>query len=167
MSDRLLSPERQPPSQFELVRDPFGKLVLTLPNGQRVPGVVPVRSFPIQAPEQGIALVDADGHEVAWIDELAATPQPQQALIREALRLREFMPEIEAVVSVSSFSTPCAWRVRTDHGETEFVLRGEEDIRRLGGGNGLLITDSHGIQFYLRDLTRLDADSRRLLDRFL
>lgn len=167
MSASALSSERQPDGPFELARNPFGKLVLIRPDGQRVEGVVPVRAFPIQAPEQGIALVDGDGHEAAWIADLAAVPEPQQQLIREALRLREFMPEIQAIVGVTSFSTPCTWTVRTDRGDTQFVLRGEEDIRRVAGGKGLLITDSHGIQFYLRDLSVLDRDSRRILDRFL
>ena len=31
----------------------------------------------------------------------------------------------------------------------------------------LLITDSHGIQFLIRDRYALDAHSRRILDRFL
>ncbi len=167
MSDVALSNEKVPPGDFELERDAFGRLVLTLAEGGRHVGVVPVRSYPIQAPEFGIALMDADGHELAWIEHLSTLPQPRQQLIRDALRAREFMPVIEALLAVTSFSTPCTWRVRTDRGDTEFVLRGEEDIRRLGGGNGLLITDSHGIQFYVRDLTALNRDSRKLLDRFL
>lgn len=157
-----------PPSGgFELARNAFGRLVLTWPDGARVEGVLPVRAFPLQAPEQGIALVDGDGHEAAWIAELGQVPEPQQQLIRETLRAREFMPEIQAIGHVTSFSTPCTWSVRTDRGDTQFVLRGEEDIRRVGAGKGLLITDSHGIQFYVRDLSALDRDSRRILDRFL
>ena len=154
---------------FDLSRTAYGKLVLTTAQGQRHEGVVPVRAFPIQAPEHGISLFDADGHEVAWVEALAEVPQPMQDLLREAMQTREFMPQIEALLSVTSFSTPCTWQVRTDRGETSFVLRGEEDIRRLGGGSGtsLLITDSHGIQFLVRDLTALDRDSRKILDRFL
>ena len=41
------------------------------------------------------------------------------------------MPEIRASSRVSSFATPCTWTVATDRGDTEFVLKGEEDIRRL------------------------------------
>ena len=42
----------------------------------------------------------------------------------------------------------------------------EEDIRRIGR-EGLLVLDSHGVQFLIRDLAQLDRHSRRLLDRFL
>lgn len=148
-----------------LKRNAYGKLVLTLVDGQVRTGVVPVRAFPIQAPERDISLLDADGHEVAWVDELARVPEPAQGLIRAAMAEREFMPEIRAILGVSSFSTPSTWQVRTDRGDTAFVLKGDEDIRRLAG-NTLLVTDSHGIQFLIRDMAALDRESRRLLDRF-
>ncbi|MBS0330036.1 MAG: DUF1854 domain-containing protein, partial [Proteobacteria bacterium] len=64
------------------------------------------------------------------------------------------------------FATPSTWTVETDRGETRFILKGEEDIRRLGAA-ALLISDSHGVQYLIRDLSRLDKTSRRLLDRFM
>jgi hypothetical protein len=148
-----------------LSRNPWGKLVLRGTDGRMHEGVVPVRAFPIQAPEHDISLLDADGHELAWIPDLAALPEPAQGLVRAALAEREFMPEILAILSVSSFATPSTWQVRTDRGETHFVLKGDEDIRRLFG-NTLLVTDAHGIQFLIRDMAALDRESRRLLDRF-
>lgn len=154
------------PATFGLTRNPFGRLVLNLPDGTVYEGVVPVRAFPIQSPEAGIALVHTDGHEVAWLDALAQAPEPVQILIREELASREFMPEITNIVSVTSFSTPCTWQVQTDRGDTRFVLRGDEDIRRVGP-TLLLITDSRGIQFLIRDPAQLSKDSRKILDRFL
>ena len=152
---------------FALERNAFGKLILTNAQGERFEDVVPVRAFPIQAPEDGISLVHPDGREVAWGTQLAAVPEPAQTLIRETLAAREFMPVIEAIVSVSSFSTPCTWSVHTDRGPTEFVLRGDEDIRRIGKDNALLVADSHGIQYLVRDQFALNAASKRILDRFL
>jgi len=151
---------------FTLERNPFGRLVLTTLAGEVVEGVVPVRAFPIQSPDDGISLVHTDGHEVAWVDKLAEVPEPAQSLIREELRSREFMPTILSIESVTSFSTPCTWRVKTDRGDTSFVLRGDEDIRRVGP-TILLVTDSHGIQFLIRDPATLSRDSRKILDRFL
>jgi hypothetical protein len=165
MSTSSATSHRAPLTRFSLNSNAFGKLVLTTPDGQVFSGVMPVRAFPIQLSEQCISMVDADGHEVAWIDTLADVPQPAQGLIREALQSREFIPEILAIQSVTSFSTPCTWFVRTDRGDTRFVLRGDEDIRRLGG-NTLLVTDSHGIHFLIRDTASLSRDSRKILDRF-
>lgn len=154
-------------TQFSLQRNSFGELVLTDAQGQIFEGVVPVRAFPIQSPEDGISLVSTDGHEVAWIDLLADVPEPAQTLVREALVTREFMPVITRIVSVTSFSTPCTWSVNTDRGDTEFVLRGDEDIRRIGKDNSLLIADVHGIQYLVRDQFALDTASKKILDRFM
>jgi hypothetical protein len=151
---------------FNLRRDPFGKLVLTNAEGEEFVGVAPVRSFPVQAPSRGISLVREGGKEVAWIEDLEQATPEVRALVTEELEGREFMPEILSIKGVSSFATPCTWTVRTDRGDTEFVLKGEEDIRRLGTYS-LLIADSHGIHFLIRDMFAVDKGSRKILDRFL
>lgn len=156
-----------PPVQFQLERTAFGDLVWTGAQGQRVSGVMPVRAFPIQAPQDGISLVDPEGHEVAWFAQLDAIPEPARGLIEEELARREFMPVIQRIAAVSGFSTPCTWTVDTDRGRTEFVLRGDEDIRRIGSAHALLIADVHGIHYLVPDQLALDAHSKRVLDRFL
>ena len=151
---------------FTLSRDTFGKLVMTDADGQVFEGVAPVRAFPIQSPDEGISLVLGNGKEVAWIDHVDALPEPARSLLQEELEGREFMPEIARVKSVSSFATPCTWYVETDRGETQFVLKGEEDIRRIGA-TSLLIADNHGIHFLIRDMFNIDKTTRKILDRFL
>ena len=151
---------------IQLRRDAFGKLVFTSAEGEDFVGVIPVRAFPIQAPTRGISLVRDGGKEVAWIDDLAAVPEQIRTLVTEELEGREFIPEILTIKSVSSFATPCTWYVKTDRGETEFVLKVDEDIRRVGEAS-LLIADSHGINFLVRDMFRIDKGSRKILDRFL
>ena len=151
---------------LQLIRDPHGRLQLTTADGVVHEGVVPVRAFPIAAPAEGIALVGTDGHELAWIDRLADLPDATRSLIEEELASREFVPEIRRLRHVSTFAIPSTWDVETDRGNTRFVLKGEEDIRRLGAST-LLIGDSHGVQYLIRDLQSLDKASRRLLDRFM
>lgn len=152
---------------FRLFRNPFGKLMYASADGTVVrEGVVPVRAFPIAAPHAGIALVDADGHELAWLDSLEDAPEPVRQMIEEELANREFLPEIRRIETVSTFAVPSTWQIETDRGAATLVLKGEEDIRRIGNG-ALLIADSHGVQYLLRDMARLDRHSKRLLDRFL
>ena len=153
-------------TNFQLVRNTFGRLVLTAADGSLCEGVVPVRAFPIVAPGEGIALVGPDGQEAGWIERLSELPDALRQLVEEELGRREFMPEIRRLREVSSFATPSTWRVDTDRGETSLVLWGEEFIRRLGK-SGLLIEDSHGIHFLVRDINGFDTASRKLLDRFL
>ena len=150
----------------DLHRNAFGRLVLTAADGTRHDGVVPVRAFPLAAPDEGLSLVSADGRELAWLDRLDALPAPQRALVEAELAQREFTPEIRRLISVSTFSTPSTWQVETDRGPTSFVLKGEEDIRRIDR-QMLLIADSQGLQFMVRDLPAMDRQSKRLLERFL
>lgn len=154
-----------PTPDFRLHRDSFGRLILTDAQGE-THETMPVRAFPIGAPDDGIALVDPHGHELAWIDRLADLPTELRQLVESELASREFMPLIERIVEVSSFATPSTWTVITNRGETKLVLKGEEDIRRLAAP-ALLIADSNGIHYLIRDRQALDALSRKILDRFL
>jgi hypothetical protein len=153
-------------SDFLLARNQAGRLLLTLTDGRVYEGVVPVRAFPLQAPDQCVAFMSLEGKEVAWVDELSALPQDTRDLIKQEIASREMMPVIERIVSVSTLSTPSTWEVVTDRGATQLILKGEEDIRRLTGST-LIITDSHGLRFMLPDMQALDKNSRRILDRFL
>jgi hypothetical protein len=147
--------------------DALGRLTWTDEAGERHIGVVPVRAFPLTAPDEGLSIVGADGHERLWIDRLDALPPADRAVLERELADREVMPEIRRIVSVSTFSTPSVWTVETDRGTTDLVLKGEEDIRRLVNGD-LLIADSHGLHFRVRTpAATLDRASRKLLERFL
>ncbi len=152
---------------MNLKRNPFGKLVFITDEGQRHEGVSPVRAFPLQAPQESISLVNTDGKEVAWFPHISTLPPATAQLIEEELNGREFVPVIEKITSVTSYSTPCTWSVQTDRGVTEFVLRGDEDIRRVGSDGLLLIADTHGIHYLIRNHFVLDTVSKKILDRFL
>ena len=160
-----LTPSSAP--AFQLARNPHGRLVLTLPDGTAHEGVTPVRAFPIAAPGEGLSLVGADGHELLWIPHVDQVAGPARQLIDEELAVREFVPTIEKIFAVSSFSTPSTWQVETDRGPASLVLKAEEDIRRLGGRTHLLIAGGDGVQFRVKDTTVLDRHSRKLLERFL
>lgn len=151
---------------FHLHRNTFGQLVFTGADGCEHLNVEPARAFPISAAREGIALMSGEGHELAWIPRLDDLPEETRRLVEEELEGRELMPEILRVYGVSGYATPCTWRVETDRGDTSLVLNAEEDIRRLAAPT-LMIVDSRGIQFLIRNPRSLDANSRRILARFL
>ena len=153
-------------TNFQIKRNAFGKLVLTDAAGAEHVGVNPVRAHPISAPDEGISLVGVDGHELAWIDRLSQLPLADRELLEAEFAHRDFMPTLLRIRRVSTFSTPSQWTVDTERGETQFILKTEEDIRRLGEGR-LLIASSHGLQFLVPDRFALDRASKKLLERFL
>ncbi len=150
--------------QFD--QSPSGRWFFVSADGVQHDHVMAVRSFPVAAPEEGIAVVDVDGKELLWIPHLNQLTETVRAKILMAMTQREFMPQILKMNGVSSFVTPSTWDIETDRGPTTLLLKGEEDIRRLSG-TVLLVTDGHGVQFLIRDLAQMDRHSRKLLDRFL
>ena len=152
-------------NRHTLERDTLGRLILIDASGVRHVGVYPVRAFPITAPGAGISIMDQSGKELCWFDAVSAIPELELGLIEDEMAAREFMPVIEKITKVSTFATPSIWDIETDRGPTRIRLKGEEDIRRIAG-NTLLIADSNGLQFLIKDATQLDKVSKKLLDRF-
>ena len=149
--------------QFD--QGPSGRWFYVSAEGVQHEHVMAVRSFPVAAPDEGIALVDVDGKELLWIPHLNQLSEGVRAKVLMAMTQREFMPRILKLHGVSSFVTPSTWDIETDRGPTTLLLKGEEDIRRIAG-NTLLIADSNGLQFLIKDSTLLDKVSKKLLDRF-
>ncbi len=150
---------------YQLQRDSLGRLVFIDAQGNPHIGVHPVRAFPITAPSAGIGIMNQAGKEVFWYPDVAAISKVELQLIEEELAAREFMLVIEKILKVSTFATTSIWDIETDRGPTRIRLKGEEDIRRIAG-NTLLIADSNGLQFLIKDSTTLDKHSKKLLDRF-
>lgn len=151
---------------FQLARDNWGHLQCTDADGQVYRDVNVIPLFPITASKQWISLVSSDGVEIACIEHLEEISSANRALIDEELAFREFVPIIERVISVSGNSEPCEWVVRTNHGVTSFVLKAEEDVRRVSA-QSVNILDANGIRFRVDDLNALDSRSRAFVEWYV
>lgn len=146
--------------------DPLGQLVLTDAQGRTHVGVAPIRAFPLSDQDQWIAICDNRGHELAMIPDPAALPADVREILATELASREFLPVIERVTHVSGSSEPCEWHVQTDRGPTRFLLKSEDNVRRIGPHRAL-ITDADGVRYLVADARKLDAFSRRTLERYI
>jgi hypothetical protein len=151
---------------FGLHHDAWGQLVLIDADGRHHTGVEVVRAFPLSDPRHGIAICDARGRELVWLDDLDALPAPLARQIEEELAKYEFVPIIRRILKVSAPVEPSEWEVETDRGRTSFVLNSEDDVHELDEHRAL-ITDAHSIRYLIADIGQLDANSRRLLERYL
>jgi hypothetical protein len=149
-----------------LTRESSGRLVYVDAHGASTQGVTVVRAFPLSEPSLGISIINLQGHEVAWFDDLNHLDDASRALVEEDLSARDFRPVIAQIVAVSTFATPTEWTVQTDRGLVAFTLKAEEDIRRLDGAR-LLVTSADGLAYEIKDRWALDRSSRRFLERFL
>jgi hypothetical protein len=151
---------------FDLLRDQWGQLVFIGADGKRLENVVPRALFPISEPERWISIRAADGNELVCVDDPRTLPAEVWQLLKEELARREFVPVIQRIVRVSGNSEPCEWQVETDRGPTNFVLKSEDDVRRIGDQQ-ILILDAHGMRYHIPDLRAVDAKSRRIVEWYV
>jgi hypothetical protein len=153
-------------SSFGLNHDSWGRLVLIDSTGRPHIGVEPVRAFPISDPQHWISIVDAEGRELVLVEDAGSLPAAVRDVLLEDLARREFVPHIDRILKVSTDAEPSEWDVQTDRGPTKFLLNSGDDIRRLSPYSALVI-DVHGTRYLIEDTRKLDAASRRHLERYL
>lgn len=151
---------------FGLVHDAWGKLVLIDGDGQRHVGVTPIRIFPTSDADHWISILDARGRELLLVEDPSRLGAVVRELLESELAKREFMPEILQIQYVSSIMEPCDWEVLTDRGPTRFVLKSEDDIRRLGPFSGIVI-DAQGVRYLIRDTRKFDLYGRRAIEQYI
>lgn len=151
---------------FQLSRDEWNHLKLTDSAGHDYLDVAVIPLFPISANKQWVSIVSADGEEIACIDSMQGLSESNIALLQEELSLREFVPIIQKVIRVSGITEPCEWFVETNHGPTSFVLKTEEDVRRISA-KVVNFTDANGIRFRVEDMKQLDKRSRAFVEWYV
>jgi hypothetical protein len=153
------------PEGWVLERHAHGRLVLVDAQGHRHGAVDVLRAFPVTAPIGPVAIIAADGGELAWIESLAAVAPPLRTILEEELAQREFLPVIERIEAISD-SEPAEWTVATDRGPHRFKVGHADDIARQPGGTAF-ITDTFGVRYIIPNVSALDAESSRLFEKML
>jgi hypothetical protein len=149
-----------------LTRDHWGKLVFVDSSGALHHGVVVIPMFPISDRGNWISIQSADGTELTVIEDPSQYSKEVSSLLYEELAYRDFVPKLEKVLSVSGNEVPCEWSILTNHGETRFVLKAEDDIRRLSP-NEVMIIDAQGGRYRVDDMRKLDRRSRRFIEWYV
>ncbi|MFM7208109.1 MAG: DUF1854 domain-containing protein [Planctomycetaceae bacterium] len=147
---------------WRLVRHDHGRLDLLDARGVRHRDVDVLRAFPVTAPAGPVAIIAADGGELAWVESLADQPPALRELLDRELAQREFLPVIERIESVSD-AEPSEWVTITDRGRHRFRVSHADDVARQPDG-GVFITDTFGMRYRIPREAALDPTSRRLLD---
>jgi len=152
-----------PVAAWQLERAAHGRLDLVDAAGQRHMDVDVLRAFPVSAPAGPVAIVAADGTELAWVDALSELDFSLRHLLEQELAQREFCPVIEKIESVSD-GEPTEWSVVTDRGPRRFTVAHADDILHAADGSACIL-DAVGVRYSIARVSKLDARSRRLLDR--
>ena len=150
---------------FDLFTDEAGRLVLIDAEGLRYDQVKPARLFPLTLPDQWISIQDASGQERACIEKPEELTVKQRAALNDALSKRDFVPVIRTIHHVGRAADGHEWQVTTDRGPTLFRTESDESIQYLGGSR-LVIIDDMNTRYLIPDITELDRESRKRLERY-
>ena len=150
-------------------------LEVTQPSGkvEFFERIVPVRAFPISAPETFIAIREPDtqlngqGAEIGMIEALSSFPAEVSDLIRDELGRRYFTPNIFRIHSLREKAGYSYWDVTTSAGRVEFIMNNPtSNIRTLEDGR-VFMYDIDGNCFTIDDPRGLDKHSYKKIEIYL
>ena len=150
-------------------------LEVTQPSGkvEFFERIVPVRAFPISAPDTFIAIrqpdtqLDGQGAEIGMIESLSDFPDEISALIRDELGRRYFTPGIHKIHSRREKAGHSYWDVTTTAGRVEFIMNNPtSNIRTLEDGR-VFMYDIDGNCFTIDDPKKLDKHSYKKIEIYL
>jgi hypothetical protein len=146
--------------------DEHGSLVAVAAAGTEHRNLHAVRCFPLSEPERWLSLCDEHGREVACIVDPGQLSEASRLALAEYRRRQEFQPVVRAIHNVEHGANAVRWELLTDRGQVTIEVKSDDDIRRLAGGQFVII-DAHGTRYLVPDIGALDTASRHRLERYL
>lgn len=135
--------------------------------------IIPVRAFPISAPDEFISIREPDtqlkgrGDEIGMIRRLADFDKDTVDMIFDELGRRYFTPSILKIHSFSEKFGYCYWNVTTSAGKVEFAMHNPtSNIRTLEDGR-VFMYDIDGNCFTIDDPSKLDKASYKKVEIYL
>jgi len=160
-------PDPFDPGRIRLYRDKTGRLRLTIQDDRTYLDVRAARAFPISDPDHHIGLLDGRDRCIGMLNDLEGLDEESRRLVEEALANRYFVPVITRVHRLTEEFGVVYCNVETDRGHREFIVRGLRDNLEDVGDGELMVTDTDGIRYRIRDWRELDERSRAQLECFI
>jgi hypothetical protein len=124
-----------------------------------------LRAFPLSEPGRYLSVRDDEGKEIGLIADPSQLRDEDQAAVAEELERRYFVPVVRRIVSAKERFGTVDWVVQTDRGERRFTTQNlRENLTRPAPGR-LILADTDGNRYDIRDVEALDAESQGLLLR--
>ncbi|MCW3099512.1 MAG: hypothetical protein JWL77_5130 [Chthonomonadaceae bacterium] len=140
---------------------------LTLENDRSWTKVAVARAFPLSDPDHYLGFLDGAGKDIGMLHDPALLDPASRQVVDEELAKRYFVPVIERVFSVKEEFGTVYWKVETDRGEKEIIVRNLRDNIQELSATRVIITDIDGNRFEFADLTKMDTKTQGFILRNL
>jgi len=141
-----------------------GFLSLRLKDGSYYPRVNLYRAFPLSRPREFISVRDMEDKEIGIIRDLKELDSRTEKLIQKELDRRYFSPTIKRIDSLKDEYGYVYMDVDTDAGPRQITVpAGSSNFIKLKN-NRIILIDVDGNRYEIKDYTKLDKKSIRLLE---
>ena len=138
---------------------------LTLQDDRSWIKVSVARSFPLSDPDHYLGFLDSAGKDVGLLIDPSLLDLDSRKVVDEELEKRYFVPVVERVLSVKEEYGTVYWKVETDRGEKEIIVRNMRDNLQELSASRVIVTDVDGNRFEFPDIGKLDGKSQGLIMR--
>ncbi|MBN1899694.1 DUF1854 domain-containing protein [Candidatus Sumerlaeota bacterium] len=149
----------------------LGALHVTIADESVYPGAYALRCLPVHFQDEYISLryldIEKREMEIGIIRNLADWPKETQDLINQSLMKRYFVHIIHTIEDIKQYNTYLNFKVVTDMGPMEFMLRWQGDRAHDYGKNGKMLIDTDENRYLVPDIKDLSERDRDLLLRFI
>lgn len=174
-SEQTIRTRREPdydfldPKRTKIFRTDSGHLRLMAHDERSYLDVKVVRAFPFSAPSRYITFLDAKDRDsiIGMISDPEDLDEESRRLTYEALGDHYFLPIVTKVYSLREEFGTMYFDIDTDRGRRRFVARGIRDGMEEFESGEVIIPDVDGNRYRVVDWRKLDARSRRILERVL
>ncbi len=154
------------PQQVKIFRV-AGVVRLTLENNRSWTRAQPMRAFPLSNPDQYIGFLDVQNKDIGIITNPALLDAESRKIMEEELEKRYFVPLIRKVLSVKEEFGTVTWKVETDRGQRDIMVRNIRDNLQELSASRIIVTDVDGNRYEFPDISRIDGRSQGIILRNL
>ena len=155
--DKVLVPEG-----FRLYRSARGELIANV-DREEFPNVSVRRAFPLETSTEFIGFFREDGEELGLLEDAEKLDDESRQLLYEELENIYFRPVITQIDDIGEDFGVVSMSVKTTSGLRQIEIRQLRKNVRLLSGNRVLIEDTEGNRYELRDTHKLPKHPRDVL----
>ena len=149
----------------------LGALHVTIRDESIYGGIYTVRCLPVHYSWEYLSLRYLNEEkrevEVGLIRRLADWPEATQTLVRESLLKRYFVHTIRGIELIEIINGYLHFKVETDLGPKDFMLRWQSDRAHDYGANGKMLLDTEEQRYLIPDVNQLPPRDQGLFQRYV